>query len=183
MLLTHQLSPLWHYGEPVGPTPRKSTSRDAHPDPRWLTSQEHAAWIELRRLLLLLPSALDSRTLRQAGLSFFDYQILATLSEGVDRTRRMSELADATSSSLSRLSHAVARLETQGFVIRRRCDGVGRSSVARLTNSGVRKLEAAAPDHVASVRALVIDNLTKEQVQMLRVIATRIVERLGADAD
>jgi hypothetical protein len=33
------------------------------------------------------------------------------------------------------------------------------------------------------VRALVIDNLTKEQVQMLRVIATRIVERLGADAD
>jgi DNA-binding MarR family transcriptional regulator len=119
--------------------------------------------------------------LQHAGLSFFDYQILATLSEGTNRTRRMSELADATSSSLSRLSHAVARLESQGLVIRRRCDGVGRSSVAKLTRSGVRKLEAAAPGHVASVRALVIDALTAEQIEELRVIATRIVERLGAD--
>ncbi len=119
--------------------------------------------------------------MRQADLSFFDYQILATLSESVDRTRRMSELAEATSSSLSRLSHAVARLESKGFVIRRRCDGVGRSSVATLTKAGVRKLVAAAPEHVASVRALVIDVLTKEQIGALRVIATRIVQRLDAD--
>jgi DNA-binding MarR family transcriptional regulator len=150
---------------------------------RWLTSQEHAAWIELRRLILLLPSALDSRMLRQAGLSFFEYQILATLSERVDRTHRMSELAEVTSSSLSRLSHAVSRLETKGFVTRRRCEGVGRSSVATLTSRGFGKLVASAPDHVESVRSLVIDGLTKEQLSSLGTIATCIVGRLdGGEA-
>jgi len=163
---------------------RKSTSPAAgnlDTDVRWLTSQEQAAWIELRRLLLLLPSALDSRMSEQAGLSFFEYQVLATLSESADRTQRMSELAEGTSSTLSRLSHAVARLETKGLVIRRRCAGVGRSSVATLTHEGLKKLLMSAPGHVESVRSLVIDGLTNEQLRSLGAIATRIVERLEAD--
>ena len=146
-----------------------------------MTSHELATWMELRRLLLLLPAALDSDTQRRAGVTFFEYQIMATLSESDGRVRRMSELADLTSSSLSRLSHAVARLETKGLVARRRCEGVGRSSVAVLTTKGMRKLASAAPDHVESVRALVIDALTKEQLGALRVIATRIVEQLDDD--
>jgi DNA-binding MarR family transcriptional regulator len=132
-------------------------------------------------MLLLLPSALDSSMSRHSGLSFFEYQILATLSEHVDRTQRMSALAEATSSSLSRLSHAVARLETNDLVTRRRCGGVGRSSVATLTYKGYRKLVASAPGHVESVRSLVIDGLTKEQLRALRAISTRIVERLAED--
>ncbi len=162
-------------------TSTSSTTRTFDADVRWLTAQEHAAWIELRRLLLLLPSAFDSRMSRQTGLSFFEYQILATLSERVEKTQRMSELAEGTSSSLSRLSHAVARLETKGFVIRRRCEGVGRSSTATLTRKGHRKLVASAPGHVESVRSLVFDGLTKEQLRSLGAIATCIVERLDAD--
>jgi DNA-binding MarR family transcriptional regulator len=133
-------------------------------------------------MLLLLPSALDSRTSRRSGLTFFEYQILATLSESVDRTRQMAALAEATSSSLSRLSHAVARLEAKDLVTRRRCGGVGRSSVAILTAKGYRRLVASAPDQVESVRSLVIDVLTREQLGALRTIATRIVERLDEDA-
>ena len=133
-------------------------------------------------MLLLLPSALDSRTSRRSGLTFFEYQILATLSESVDRTRQMAALAEATSSSLSRLSHAVARLEARDLVTRRRCGGVGRSSVAILTAKGYRRLVASAPDQVESVRSLVIDVLTREQLGALRTIATRIVERLDDDA-
>jgi DNA-binding MarR family transcriptional regulator len=159
----------------------KSASHDGDSGVRWLTSQELAAWIELRRLMLLLPSVLDSRTLRQADLSFFEYQLLATLSEMPDRTLRMSELAEASSSSLSRLSHAVSRLETKGFVTRRRCDGVGRRSVATLTRKGLGKLVASAPGHVESVRSLVIDGLTKEQLSSLVAIASSIAERLEAD--
>jgi DNA-binding MarR family transcriptional regulator len=161
---------------PAG-APPGGPSRDAH----WLTSRELAAWLELRRLLELLPSALDSRTLRQTGVSFFEYQILATLSESDGRARRLSELAEATSSSLSRLSHAVTRLESKGYVLRRRCGGVGRSSVAVLTQRGLRKLASAAPAHVACVRALVFDALSDEQLGALKVIASRIVERLDDD--
>ncbi len=164
----------------MGPASARSAA-GAGATVRWLTPREHDAWIELRRLLLLLPAALDSRMARQAGLTFFEYQIMATLSEVEDTTLRMSELAGATSSSLSRLSHAVARLETQGFVVRRRCGGVGRSSLATLTPKGSRKLVASAPGHVEAVRSLIIDGLTTEQLRLLGTISTRIVARLDAD--
>ena len=157
-----------------------SPARDRTAGDRWLTSAEHAAWIELRRLLLALPSVLDARTLQQSELTFFEYQILATLSDAVDGTARMSELAQATSASLSRLSHAVSRLEARGFVTRRRCAGVGRSSVASLTPAGRDKLVGAAPAHVASVRALVLDGLTLDQLTALEAIARRIADRLEA---
>jgi DNA-binding MarR family transcriptional regulator len=166
----------------MGRTSTRQASGAGDGEVRWLTSEEHVTWIELRRLILLLPSALDSRMSRQVGLSFFEYQILATLSEQADRTQRMTRLAEDTSSSLSRLSHAVSRLESKGLVVRRRCEGVGRSSVARLTHKGLRKLEAAAPSHVASVRSLIIDGLTKDQLESLGAIATRIVERLDEEA-
>ena len=131
-------------------------------------------------MLLLLPSALDACASRQSGLTFFEYQIMATLSDRRDRTQRLSELAVATSSSLSRLSHAISRLESNGFVIRRRCEGVGRSSVATLTIKGYRKLVASAPEHVESVRTLVIDGLTIAQLESLATIARRIAGRLDA---
>lgn len=178
--MKHQESRIRYYRMAMERASTRSAAAKGDAEVRWLTSQEHAAWIELRRLILLLPSALDSRMLRQAGLSFFEYQILATLSERVDRTHRMSELAEVTSSSLSRLSHAVSRLETKGFVTRRRCEGAGRSSVATLTSRGFRKLVASAPDHVESVRSLVIDGLTKEQLRSLGTIATCIVGQLDA---
>jgi DNA-binding MarR family transcriptional regulator len=148
---------------------------------RWLNPKELAAWIELRRLLLVLPTALDAQMLRQAGMSFFEYQIMSSLSEKADRTQRMSELAEATSSSLSRLSHAVTRLEDKGFVIRRRCAGVGRSSVAILTYKGHRKLVAVAPGHVESVRSLVMSGLNQDQIDSLATIARRIAEQLAGD--
>jgi DNA-binding MarR family transcriptional regulator len=165
----------------VGRASAVAATGDGDRGARWLTSQEHAAWIELRRLLLLLPSALDACAVRQSGLSFFEYQIIATLSDRADRAQRMSELAEATSSSLSRLSHAVSRLEGEGFVVRRRCGGVGRSSVATLTAKGYRKLVASAPDHVESVRTLVMDGLTKGQLESLETIARQIAQRLVAN--
>jgi DNA-binding MarR family transcriptional regulator len=162
----------------VAATPRRPGRDD---DADWLTDQEQAAWTEVRRLLLVLPSVLDSRTSQQTGLSFFEYQIMASLSDGVDRSLRMSELAAATSSSLSRLSHAVTRLESKGIVVRRRCGGVGRSSVASLTPQGYGKLVASAPNHVASVRTLVVGALSIDELQSLAANARRILERLDAD--
>jgi DNA-binding MarR family transcriptional regulator len=161
----------------VGPTPRRAAGGNA----AWLSAGEQAAWGELRRLLLVLPSVLDARTSRETGLSFFEYQIMASLSEGPDRALRMSELAEATCSSLSRLSHAVGRLESRSIVVRRRCDGVGRSSLAVLTPRGYRKLVAAAPFHVAAVRALVVSALTTEELSTFAESARRVVERLDAE--
>ena len=61
---------------------------------------------------------LDRELQRDAGMPHAYYEILVRLSEAPDRRLRMSELAEATGSSRSRLSHAVARLEAAGWVRR-----------------------------------------------------------------
>ena len=82
------------------------------------------------------------------------------LSETPGRRRRMSELADATQSSRSRLSHAVARLEELGWVRREACPSDRRGQEAVLTDEGFAALEQAAPMHVESVRDHLFDLLS-----------------------
>src|SRR3984957_19778923 len=90
---------------------------DEHAD-LWLTPAELASWLSVARLITRLPWALDAQLQRDAGLSMIEYMTMAMLAEAPDRTLRMSDLAERTSSSLSRLSHLVTRLESRGYVRR-----------------------------------------------------------------
>jgi DNA-binding MarR family transcriptional regulator len=90
----------------------------------------------------------------------------------------MSELADATRSSRSRLSHAVARLEERGWLERVDCPTDKRGQIAVLTGAGFGALEAAAPGHVAAVRKHLIDQLTPEQVTQLEQIGSVVAAGL-----
>ncbi|MBB0247397.1 MarR family transcriptional regulator, partial [Streptomyces alkaliphilus] len=126
-------------------------------DPRWLTPEERAAWLELVGLFIRLPTALDAQLRRDAGLSHFEYQVLAGLSEAPDRTLRMSDLAVFADGSLSRLSHVVKRLEQRGWVRRTPDPTNGRYTLAVLTDAGMEKVVATAPGHVEEVRRLVFD--------------------------
>lgn len=146
-----------------------------------MTDEERVAWLTLGRVILKLPSALDADMERRAGLSFFEYLVMAMLSEQPARTLRMSDLAARVSASLSRLSHVVSRLEAQGYVTKERCAGPGRSTAATLTDAGNAKVAAAAPGHVATARAYVIDALTARQLQSLTSIGNRILQRLEPD--
>jgi hypothetical protein len=77
-----------------------------------------------------------------------------------------------------RMVGAVARLEEAGWVRRESCPTDRRGSFARLTDEGFEALAAAAPGHVASVRAHLIDRLTREQIVQLRDISETIVAGL-----
>jgi DNA-binding MarR family transcriptional regulator len=103
------------------------------------------------------------------------------LSEAPARTLRMSELAQRTWSSRSRLSHAVDRLEEKGWVQRISCPSDKRGAFALLTDAGFAVLEAAAPGHVEGVRRHVFDQLTPSQVEALGTISQKVAQRL-ADA-
>lgn len=129
-------------------------------DPNWLTRDELAAWVRLAAVLELLPGVLDSQLRRDAGLTTFDYYVLAMLSDAPHRTLRMTALAVQTNATLPRLSHVVKRLEDRGLVERFPCPEDGRATNARLTADGWRKLRDSAPGHVATVREHVIDALT-----------------------
>src|SRR5690625_7317105 len=83
-------------------------------EPRWLTPVERETWLSISELVTTLPGALDTRLQQHAGLTFYEYMVMAMLSEQDDRTLQLSELAELTSGSLSRLSHVLTRLERHG---------------------------------------------------------------------
>src|SRR3984885_6281431 len=96
-------------------TTGQAPQADEDTDPR-LTSSELASWLSVVRLIVRLPWAIDAQLQRDADLSMVEYMTMAMLSGAPDRVLRMSELAERTSSSLSRLSHLVKRLESRGYV-------------------------------------------------------------------
>jgi DNA-binding MarR family transcriptional regulator len=146
---------------------------------RWLNATEQRAWRSYIDATTLLFDALDRQLQQDSGMPHAYYEILVRLSEAPQRSMRMSELADATRSSRSRLSHAVARLEERGWVIREECPTDKRGQVARLTEDGFAALASAAPGHVAAVRASVFDRLSQDQVEELTRIATAVINGLA----
>jgi len=151
------------------------SSRAASDDVPWLTAEELHDWFSLSALAERLPAVLDAQLQREAGLSMFEYVVLAHLSESPDRARRMSQLAMLANGSLSRLSHGVARLEARGWVERRPCADDGRATEAVLTEAGWEKVVATAPVHVREVRRLVLDPLTAQQRAALGVAARAVL--------
>ena len=148
-------------------------------EPRWLDEEQQAAWRAFAGAAVRLRWALECQLQQDAGLSFIEYHVLARLSENPGNTMRMSELAEVTDSSLSRLSHLMKRLEGRDLVRREPDPADGRYTNAIMTNAGLRLLVASAPAHVAKVRELVIDALTPDQLRVLRAACERIVERIG----
>ncbi len=149
---------------------------------RWLTDAERAAWLTLAALMVKVPFALDTQLQRDSGLSYFEYMVLAFLSEQSGHLMRMSDLAVSTNGSLSRLSHVAKRLENQGLLRREPSPEDGRYTNAILTGPGYDRVVAAAPGHVAAVRAVVIDALNPEQLDQLRQIDRQILQKMDPTA-
>ncbi len=145
--------------------------------PRWLSPDEQQAWRATVHLAQLLFRQLD-RDLDAQGLNQHDYEILVELSEAPDQRLRMTELADATSQSRSRLSHQITRMESRGLVRRDECEGDKRGTFAVLTAEGMNVIERVAPDHVENVRRHFIDRLSPRQLEQIRDAFEPIVEYL-----
>lgn len=157
----------------------QSERKRRQPETVWLDDDQQRAWRQLLSMIMELPAALESDLQRSTGLTTFEYLVLANLSEADERTLRMSELACSANSSLSRLSHVVRRLEGNGLVVKRVCAEDGRVSVVELTKTGLRRVSAAAPLHVAKVRELVVEPLTKAELMKLGKAAQAITNRIA----
>ena len=144
---------------------------------RWLTDREQRVWRAYLAATGTVADELERELQRDAKMPHAYYEVLVRLSEAPERTLRMSELADRTRSSRSRLSHAIARMEQAGWVCRRGCPSDKRGSFAVLTDAGFETLAAAAPGHIDAVRETLFDALTPEQVDQLGEICTAIMDR------
>jgi DNA-binding MarR family transcriptional regulator len=150
------------------------------PGPRWLNAGEQHTWRNAIEAWQWLLAAVDAQLQRDSGMPLAYYEILVRLSEAPDRALRMTQLAEASSSSKSRVSHAVARLEERGWVRRMDCPTDRRGQIAVLTDQGFAALSAAAPGHVEQVRQVLFDALDEEQLGQLDGISAAILAKAAS---
>ncbi|MEM9204668.1 MAG: MarR family transcriptional regulator [Actinomycetota bacterium] len=145
-------------------------------DGPWLTESQLRTWVSLIAFLEVLPAAIDAQLRADLDVNRFEYSLLAMLSEEADETLVMSDLASVSFGSLSRLSHAVGRLEKRGWVERREDARSGRRrTTVSLTAAGRRAVVEVAPKHAAHVRSVLIEPLTDDDVSALGTIARKLV--------
>jgi DNA-binding MarR family transcriptional regulator len=149
--------------------------------PRWLSDDEQQTWRGLLAVHQLLFEALDRQLQAEANMPHGYYILLAMLSEAPGRRLRMSELAELTQSSQSRISHAVSRLEEAGWVRREKVSNDRRGNLAVLTDEGNDVVVRTAPGHVAAVRENLFDLLTAEQVAQLYEICAAVLGKLDPE--
>lgn len=159
------------------PTESRAEGATISADTRWLTPDEQRAWGVYIRLAKMLMRQLD-RDLHPFGLSTNDYEILVELSEAPETRLRMTELADLTAQSRSRLSHQITRMEVRGLVRREGCDGDKRGTFAVITPRGQAIIERVAPSHVDSVRRHFIDQMCPEHLEVLTEAYEPVLNRL-----
>jgi DNA-binding MarR family transcriptional regulator len=148
----------------------------------WLAADEQEAWRIYIRLAKMLMRQLD-RDLHPFGLSTNDYEILVELSQAPDLRLRMTELADLTAQSRSRLSHQISRMEDKGLVRRDACVGDKRGTFAVITANGLAMVERVAPCHTDTVRRHFIDQVPAPQLAQVTTALGPVLDRLGRVRD
>lgn len=152
------------------------------PEPAALSPDHLEVWASVASLLERLPAALDAQLQRDSGLTHFEHGLLFALDSAPERTLRMSTLAGYASSTLSRLSRAISRLEKKGWVRRRADPTDGRVTLATLTEAGHAEVVRSTPAHHALVERLVFQSLTDQQIRQLGTISRRIAEAIDPSA-
>jgi DNA-binding MarR family transcriptional regulator len=159
-------------------TPSARAGEVSQPVP-WLSAEQQRSWRAYLDGSTLLTEALSRALEADAGLSLPEYEVMVRLSEAPGRTLRMAALADSLAHSRSRLTHTVARMEKNGLVTRQTCSADGRGVNCVLTDSGFARLEAAAPGHVAAVRAHLVDVLGDARLQALGIAMAAVRDALA----
>lgn len=146
----------------------------------WLTEDEQRAWRGLVRMTSQLNARMNRQLQDDYGISLADYEIMVALSEAAGGRCRVGELAEALAWEQSRVSHQLARMQRRDLVARQECPTDARGAFAVLTEAGRAAIERAAPAHVETVRQLVFDGLSRDQLAALTDITSGVLDRLAA---
>jgi DNA-binding MarR family transcriptional regulator len=150
---------------------------------RWLDVAQQHAWRAFMTMQGQLNARLNRELQADSELSLTDFEVLVQVTDSTENRIRVFELARALEWEKSRLSHHLARMQRRGLVTREGCPSDARGAFIVLTPQGEAAIEAAAPQHVATVRRLFFDGLTDEQVRVLGTIADHVLERLADEHD
>src|SRR4051812_21421390 len=148
-----------------------------------LDDAELRAWRGLLRVHASLSKALDAELEAEHGLPLTSYEVLMYLADAEGTKMRMCDLASSVILSRSGLTRLVDRLERDGLLVRESCASDARGAFAKLTPAGHEKLAAARETHLASVRALFLDHLSADELEVLGAVWERVLPGAAAASD
>jgi DNA-binding MarR family transcriptional regulator len=143
---------------------------------------ETRAWLALVHVATLLPRHLNAEMLDARRISTAEFALLLHLSESDDGTLRMSDLAEATRISPSRVTRVVETLRKREWIKKAPHASDGRSTMVALTDLGRDQVGAAYDLQVAGARRTLFDNLSAADVETLARILGHLEQTL-ADED
>ena len=147
-------------------------------DPEWLDDEEMRIWRGFVEVSGRVKQLLDLALKLDSDMTFDDYEVLVHLSEAAEQRLRMTDLSERLLHSQGRLTQRIDRLVGRGWVARQKCPDDGRVTHAVITKKGMAAAVAAAPGHLADVRALLIDLIEPAE----RATVVDVFERIAAGA-
>ena len=140
-----------------------------------LDALQRRTWIRFSGVAQGIPAEITSRMLATTGLTQYEYLVFNHLNLSEGHSMPMSRLATLLSSSISRLSHVISRLEADGQVARSRSPEDGRVQIVSLTDRGMVTFRAGAPDYFAAVTELFFDRLDRDDLEALDGIMSKLL--------
>jgi DNA-binding MarR family transcriptional regulator len=137
-----------------------------------------AAYFALIEVGSLLQHAVDQQLREEGGLSYIQFQILATLGEAPEGRQRMTDIADRLVHSRSGLTYQVAQLADTGLVAKAPSPDDERSVIVSITPEGRALLARVMAGHVQVVQRLLLEPLTSEDVTNLGGILGRVRQHM-----
>lgn len=150
------------------------TPADPTSSHQWLTPAEMRAWRAFIDLTTQLRAETDDALVEGHDLTEGEYGVLVHLSEADGRRLRMCDLATSLRLSPSGLTRRIDGLVKRGLVTREPSPCDRRAMLAVLSEDGLRALELAAPTHVSSVRASLIDHLDPADLDRMAELLEKV---------
>ncbi len=144
----------------------------------WLSAEEQRSWRSFVRLHQKLFSRIAADLQAQSGLSGADFEVLVALTDVPEGRVRFQELAKEIEWEQSRLSHQIRRMIKRDLVAREECAEDGRGAFVVITDHGRETIEAAAAKHVVTVRRLVVDALTSDELAEFGRLAAKLNDHI-----
>jgi DNA-binding MarR family transcriptional regulator len=131
------------------------------------------AWVRLLRGHAAVTRALNSRLLREHGLTVNDYEALLLLARADNQSLRRIDLARDLELSASGVTRLLDGLEAAGLVEKGVCASDGRVVYAVLTDAGRDKLERASSLHRAALDE-VFSGFSADEIEALGELLGRL---------
>ena len=147
---------------------------------KYLPPAREAVWLGLLKAHAELTRALDLALHTRHGLSLSSYEVLSRVAHADGGVLRMSQLAERTQLSLSRVSRVVDHLQERGYVERRSCATDSRVVYAAITGTGRAQVGEAQETFYGVINERFLGKLSCDEVGLLGKVFGRIFE-IAAD--